>query len=161
MNAIRCLLVLLLPTFHTTALSPAPQNATPTNNQPTAPSGKTPAQLAALDALNAGTEQFRNGQYEKAIDAFKDAKRFDPELVNARLYLATAYASEYIPGDPSDQNKGKVNLPSLNLEMSWRWTQRISLPWMLLVRLNFRWLARHSIVNYSWNRKAIFKNISR
>jgi tetratricopeptide (TPR) repeat protein len=105
MNAIRCLLVLLLPTFHTTALSPAPQNATPTNSQPSAPSGKTPAQSAAREALNVGIEQFRNGQYEKAIDAFKDAKRFDPELLNARLYLATACASEYIPGDPSDQNK--------------------------------------------------------
>src|SRR5262249_56445552 len=29
----------------------------------------------------------------------------DPDLMNARLYLATAYASQYIPGAPSDENK--------------------------------------------------------
>ena len=28
----------------------------------------------------------------------------DPGLTNARLYLATAYASQYIPGAPSDEN---------------------------------------------------------
>jgi hypothetical protein len=39
-------------------------------------------------------EQFSNGQYEKAIDYFKGARRFDPDLLNARLYLATVYASQ-------------------------------------------------------------------
>jgi len=32
------------------------------------------------------------------------AKELDPGLMNARLYLATAYASQYIPGAPSEQN---------------------------------------------------------
>src|SRR5207237_6211821 len=32
------------------------------------------------------------------------AKELDPGLMNARLYLATAYASQYIAGAPSDQN---------------------------------------------------------
>jgi len=49
--------------------------------------------------------ELKNGQYAKAIDDFKDAKRFDPSLLNARISLATAYASEYIPGGPSDVNR--------------------------------------------------------
>ena len=110
MNAIRCLLVLLLPTFHAAAQSTAPQNAMPTDKQSPAPSEKTPAQSAALESLHAGVEQFSNGQYERAIDDFKDAKRFDPDLLNARFYLGTAYASQYIPSDPSDQNKEKGEL---------------------------------------------------
>jgi tetratricopeptide (TPR) repeat protein len=110
MNAIRCLLILSLLTFHAAAQNLAPQDATPTNKQSSAPSVKTPAQSAALESLHAGVEQFSNGQYEKAIDDFKDAKRFDPDLLNARFYLGTAYASQYIPGDPSDQNKEKGEL---------------------------------------------------
>jgi tetratricopeptide (TPR) repeat protein len=110
MNAIRCLLTLLLMTLPAAAQRSAPQNDTPTDKRSTAPSAKTPAQSAALEALHAGVEKFRNGQYEKAIDDFKDAKRFDPDLLNARMYLGTAYASQYIPGDPSDQNKEKGEL---------------------------------------------------
>jgi Flp pilus assembly protein TadD len=88
MNAGRCLLSLLLLTFHA-AQSIAPQNATPTDKQSTASPEKTPAQSAALQALHAGVAQFSNGQYEKAIDNLKDAKRFDPDFLNARLYLGT------------------------------------------------------------------------
>src|SRR5205814_2686524 len=32
------------------------------------------------------------------------ARELDPSLINARLYLATAYASQYIPGAPSEAN---------------------------------------------------------
>ena len=39
-----------------------------------------------------------------SIEDFKQAKELDPTLMNARLYLATAYATEYIPGAPSDEN---------------------------------------------------------
>ncbi len=47
----------------------------------------------------------QNGQYDAAVEDFKQAKDLDPTLLNARLYLATAYASQYIPGAPSEQNK--------------------------------------------------------
>ena len=60
--------------------------------------------LKARDLLNKGVAAFKNGQYDAAIEDFKQAKDLDPGLVNARLYLATAYASQYIPGAPSDQN---------------------------------------------------------
>jgi tetratricopeptide (TPR) repeat protein len=60
--------------------------------------------LRARDKLNKGVQAFRGGQFDLAIEDFKEAKDLDPNLTNARLYLATAYASEYIPGAPSDEN---------------------------------------------------------
>ena len=60
--------------------------------------------LRARDKLNKGVEAYKNGQFDAAIEDFKDAKEFDPTLTNAQLYLATAYASQYIPGAPSPEN---------------------------------------------------------
>jgi tetratricopeptide (TPR) repeat protein len=60
--------------------------------------------LKARDLLNKGVSAFKNGQSDAAIEYFKQAKEADPDLLNARLYLATAYASLYIPGAPSKEN---------------------------------------------------------
>jgi tetratricopeptide (TPR) repeat protein len=62
------------------------------------------SKLKARDLLNKGVASFKNGQYDTSIEDFKQAKDLDPSLLNARLYLATAYATEYIPGAPSDEN---------------------------------------------------------
>src|SRR5882757_1541240 len=62
------------------------------------------SKLKARDLLNKGVAAFKNGQSDAAIEDFKQAKEADPELLNARLYLATAYASLYIPGAPSAEN---------------------------------------------------------
>src|SRR5258705_10301768 len=61
--------------------------------------------LKARDLLNKGVGACKNGQYDAAVEDFKQAKDLDPSLLNARLYLATAYASQDIPGAPSEQNK--------------------------------------------------------
>jgi tetratricopeptide (TPR) repeat protein len=60
--------------------------------------------LRARDLLNKGVAAFKNAQFDAAVEDFKQAEELDPELINARLYLATAYASQYIPGAPSDEN---------------------------------------------------------
>src|SRR5436189_4270332 len=60
--------------------------------------------LQAPDQLNKGVAAFKNAKYATAIEYFNQAKELDPGLMNARLYLATAYASQYIPGAPSEQN---------------------------------------------------------
>ncbi len=60
--------------------------------------------LKARDDLNKGVAAYRDGKYDQAIEYFKDAKENDPTLTNAQLYLATAYATQYIPGAPSDEN---------------------------------------------------------
>jgi len=60
--------------------------------------------LKARDLLNKGVGTFTNGHDDAGIEDFKLAKDLHPTLLNARLYLATAYATEYIPGAPSDDN---------------------------------------------------------
>jgi tetratricopeptide (TPR) repeat protein len=60
--------------------------------------------LRARDQLNKGIAAYRDGKYDQAIENFKSAKDLDPDLATARLYLATAYATQYIPGAPSDEN---------------------------------------------------------
>ena len=62
------------------------------------------SKLRARDLLNKGVAAFKNAQFDTAVEDFKQAKELDPGLINARLYLATAYASQYIPGAPSDEN---------------------------------------------------------
>src|SRR5215467_7163053 len=66
---------------------------------------QTEDQKQARQELNQGVQSFKNGQYEEAIASFQRAKQLDPRLMNARLYLATAYASQYIPGAPSETNQ--------------------------------------------------------
>jgi tetratricopeptide (TPR) repeat protein len=60
--------------------------------------------LKARDLLNKGVNAYKGAQFDVAIEDFKQAKELDPTLTNAQLYLATAYASQYIPGAPSQDN---------------------------------------------------------
>jgi len=60
--------------------------------------------LRARDQLNKGVEAYKNSHYEQAIDHFQEAVQLDPGLINARMYLATAYVSQYIPGVDSPDN---------------------------------------------------------
>ena len=60
--------------------------------------------LRARDLLNKGVGAYKDGKYDEAIEDFKQSKDLDPTLINARLYLATAYATQYIPGAPSPEN---------------------------------------------------------
>jgi len=62
------------------------------------------AKLKARDLLNKGVNAYKGAQFDVAIEDFKQAKELDPTLTNAQLYLATAYASQYIPGAPSQDN---------------------------------------------------------
>ncbi|HUO17134.1 MAG TPA: hypothetical protein VMX38_19285 [Verrucomicrobiae bacterium] len=60
--------------------------------------------LRARDQLNKGVESYKNSHYEQAIDHFQRAVQLDPSLINARMYLATAFVSQYIPGVDSPDN---------------------------------------------------------
>ncbi len=62
------------------------------------------SKLRARDQLNKGVQAYKNAKYEDAIEHFKNAVDLDPSLTNARLYLATAYAQQYIPGADSPDN---------------------------------------------------------
>lgn len=59
--------------------------------------------LKARDQLNKGVQAYRGANYEQAIERFKTAVELDPDLKVAKLYLATTYAQQYVPGvDTSD-----------------------------------------------------------
>lgn len=60
--------------------------------------------LKARDRLNKGVQAYKGGQFDTAIEDFKEAKSLDPTLTNAQLYLAAAYTGLYIPGAPSPEN---------------------------------------------------------
>jgi tetratricopeptide (TPR) repeat protein len=60
--------------------------------------------LRARDQLNKGVGAYTNAQYAEAVEHFNEAVDLDPEFQTARLYLATAYMSQYIPGAESPEN---------------------------------------------------------
>ena len=54
--------------------------------------------LKARDQLNQGVRAYKNANYEQAIEHFQKAVALDKDLKVAKLYLATAYAQQYVPG---------------------------------------------------------------
>jgi tetratricopeptide (TPR) repeat protein len=56
------------------------------------------SKLRARDQLNKGVTAYKNAKYEEAIDHFQQSVALDPSLINAKMYLATAFAQQYIPG---------------------------------------------------------------
>lgn len=60
--------------------------------------------LKARDHLNKGVASFKSAKYQDAVDHFKEAVKLDPNYPTARLYLATAYMNQYIPGAESTEN---------------------------------------------------------
>jgi len=60
--------------------------------------------LKSRDQLNRGVQAFRGAKYPEAVDHFKEAVRLDEKNSNARVYLATAYMTQYIPGAESPEN---------------------------------------------------------
>jgi tetratricopeptide (TPR) repeat protein len=62
------------------------------------------SKLKARDQLNKGVASFRAAQFQQAIKHFQNAIELDPTLLNARLYLATAYFQLYVPGGESEDN---------------------------------------------------------
>jgi tetratricopeptide (TPR) repeat protein len=60
--------------------------------------------LRARDQLNKGVQSYKNAKYADAVEHFKQAIALDPTYNSARLYLATAYMVQWIPGAESPEN---------------------------------------------------------
>jgi tetratricopeptide (TPR) repeat protein len=60
--------------------------------------------IQARDTLNKGVAAFNTGNYESAIEFFKQAVEKDPNLQTAELFLATAYAQRFVPGVETREN---------------------------------------------------------
>jgi tetratricopeptide (TPR) repeat protein len=62
------------------------------------------ARLQSRDNLNKGVREYKAAKYAEAVKFFQKAIELDPEFSTARLYLATAYMSQWIPGADSEEN---------------------------------------------------------
>jgi len=60
--------------------------------------------LKSRDQLNKGVAAFKNAQYEQAANYFQNAVKLDPEYEQAKLYLATTYASQVVPNLMTPEN---------------------------------------------------------
>lgn len=61
--------------------------------------------LKARDHLNKGVAAMKTAKYKDATEHFKQAMAMDPNWDVPKLYLATAYMSQWIPGAESAENK--------------------------------------------------------
>ncbi len=61
--------------------------------------------LRARDALNKGVKAFVEQKYEEASKLFEESIRLDPHFSVARMYLATTYTSQFVPGSPDPKSK--------------------------------------------------------
>ena len=59
---------------------------------------------SAMDELRAGVVAYKFSDYSGAVEHFKAALAINPDLTQARLFLATAYAQQYTAGDESAAN---------------------------------------------------------
>jgi tetratricopeptide (TPR) repeat protein len=66
--------------------------------------------LKARDQLNKGVQSFRAANYEEAIEHFKNSVNLDSDLKVAKMYLATAYAQQYVPGVETPENLRNAQL---------------------------------------------------
>ena len=71
--------------------------------------GQSQVPIQARDTLNQGVSAFRNGDYQSAIELFKQAVDLDPSFPTAELYLATAYAQAFVPGVKSSENLARAD----------------------------------------------------
>jgi len=54
--------------------------------------------LQARDNLNKGVKAYQDQKFEAAAQYFEKSLQLDPNFESARMYLATAYSSQFIPG---------------------------------------------------------------
>lgn len=62
------------------------------------------SKLKARMELNDGVQAYKAGKPERAIEHFKNAVALDKDLKTAKLYLATAYMQQYVPGIETPDN---------------------------------------------------------
>lgn len=62
------------------------------------------AQTTYQEELSLGVKLYKEARFEDAVRHFQNATVLDPQQAKAHLYLATAYAQQYIPGLDSPDN---------------------------------------------------------
>lgn len=59
----------------------------------------------ARDNLNKGVKAFTEQKYDEAVQFFEKAIELDAEFEPARMYLATVYTSQFVPGQSDSKNE--------------------------------------------------------
>jgi TonB family protein len=54
--------------------------------------------------LNRGVQAFKSARYDEAVEAFQRSLDLDPSNLNARMFLATSFFAQYVPGADSPEN---------------------------------------------------------
>jgi tetratricopeptide (TPR) repeat protein len=67
------------------------------------------SKLRSRDALNKGVKAFTEQKFGEAAKFFEQAIDLDPTFEVARMYLATAYTSQFIPGSPDPASLDMAN----------------------------------------------------
>jgi len=60
--------------------------------------------LKARDSLNKGVKAFTEQKYDIAAKYFEESINQDPQFHVARMYLATTYTSQFVPGSPDPKS---------------------------------------------------------
>jgi len=60
--------------------------------------------LKARDQLNKGVDAYKAGKYEESVRHFQQAEQLDPQLANAKAFLATALSQNVVPGLTTPDN---------------------------------------------------------
>ena len=60
--------------------------------------------LKSRDHINQGIASYKNAKYSDAVEHFEQAIQLDPKNATPRLYLATSYMVQWIPGAESPEN---------------------------------------------------------
>ncbi len=64
--------------------------------------------LKARDQLTKGVQAYKANKPEQAIENFKNAVSLDKDLRTAKLYLATVYMQQYVPGIDTPENNANA-----------------------------------------------------
>ncbi|HEX7286802.1 MAG TPA: tetratricopeptide repeat protein [Candidatus Angelobacter sp.] len=60
---------------------------------------------AAREEVNLGVKAYKQADYDAALQHFQRAVSIDGDFSVARLYLATTFAQQYVPGVDTDENR--------------------------------------------------------
>lgn len=62
------------------------------------------SKLRARDNLNKGVKAYTEQKFDDATKFFEDSIRQDPDFEVARMYLATTYSTQFVPGSPDPRS---------------------------------------------------------
>jgi tetratricopeptide (TPR) repeat protein len=68
------------------------------------------SKLKSRDQMNQGVQAYKNNHYAEAVNHFKQAVALDPSNENAKLYLATSYYVQWVPGADAPDNLKNYNM---------------------------------------------------